>query len=260
PNIALFDELQSHGLVDVTPEGKAVWSATVSEDDWQHRFTFLRLQPSLIWANEPRPDYFSGTVEPMMDGPLPTSETNESAPDQPPATPEAKQAGAVLQNQEFDYLDDLMDMLQVQGERESGSAVEMAQSATPPPQYSVGQAFIEWLREGVNSHRLVINDSKAKVHTVDGTFFLVTPGIFQRYAAEQPEQSDGSNQIEHWRRVQRQFEKLGIHRKRSNGQNIWACTVRGPRKTNILNGYLLNSSTDIFAALPADNSHLVLVK
>ncbi len=97
-----------------------------------------------------------------MDGPLPTSETNESAPDQPPATPEAKQAGAVLQNQEFDYLDDLMDMLQVQGERESGSAVEMAQSATPPPQYSVGQAFIEWLREGVNSHRLVINDSKAK--------------------------------------------------------------------------------------------------
>ena len=259
-NIALFDELQSHGLVDATPEGKAVWNATVADDDWQHRFTFLRLQPSLIWANEPRPDYFSGTVEPMMDGPLPTSETNESAPDQPPATPEAKQAGAVLQNQEFDYLDDLMDMLQVQGERESGSAVEMAQSATPPPQYSVGQAFIEWLREGVNSHRLVINDSKAKVHTVDGTFFLVTPGIFQRYAAEQPEQSDGSNQIEHWRRVQRQFEKLGIHRKRSNGQNIWACTVRGPRKTNILNGYLLNSSTDIFAALPADNSHLVLVK
>jgi len=31
-NIVLFDELQSHGLVDATPDGKAVWSATVAED------------------------------------------------------------------------------------------------------------------------------------------------------------------------------------------------------------------------------------
>ncbi|MGE8384865.1 MAG: MobH family relaxase, partial [Pseudomonas putida] len=80
-NIALFDELQSHGLVDATPEGKAVWSATVAEDGWQHRFTFLRLQPSLIWADALRPDCFNGTVEPMTDAFLPISETSESASD-----------------------------------------------------------------------------------------------------------------------------------------------------------------------------------
>ncbi|WP_445674104.1 MobH family relaxase [Pseudomonas ceruminis] len=258
-NIALFDELQSHGLVDATPEGKAVWSATVAEDDWQHRFTFLRLQPSLIWANEPRPDYFSGTVEPMMDGPLSTSETNESAPDQPSATPEAKQPGAVLQNQEFDYLDDLMDMLQVPGERESGSAVEKAQFATAPPQDSVGLAFIEWLREGVNSHRLVINDSKAKVHTVDGTFFLVTPGIFQRYAAEHPKQAGRDDKIELWRRIQRHFEKLNLHQKTPNGLNIWTCTVRGPRSASLLNGYLLRDARSISGELPTNNPFLTLM-
>ncbi|WP_409260006.1 MobH family relaxase [Pseudomonas sp. KCJK8806] len=257
-NIALFDELQSHGLVDATGEGKAVWSAAVTDGDWQHRFTFLRLRPGLIWADEPRPDYFSGTVEPMMNGPLPTSGTDESAPDQPPATPEAKQPGAVLQNQEFDFLDDLMDMLQVPGERESGSAVEKAQFATAPPQDSVGLAFIEWLREGVNSHRLVINDSKAKVHTVDGTFFLVTPGIFQRYAAEHPVQAERDGKIAPWRHIQRHFERLGIHKKRANGQNIWTCAVRGPRKKSILNGYLILEAASIADVTPPANPFLSL--
>lgn len=56
-NIALFDELQSHGLVEATPEGKAVWNGIVTDGDWQHRFTFLRLQPTLIWADELRPDF-----------------------------------------------------------------------------------------------------------------------------------------------------------------------------------------------------------
>ena len=257
-NIALFDELQSHGLVDATPEGKAVWSATITDEDWQHHFTFLRLQPSLIWADAPRPDCFSGKVEPMIDGTLPTGEASEPSQDRPPVTPEAKQPVAVLRDQEFDYLDDLMDMLQVPGERESGSASEKAQSATAPPQNAVGLAFLEWLREGVHSRRLVINDSKAKVHTVDGTFFLVTPGIFQHYVADNPELSDGDHQIEHWRRIQRQFEKLGIHQKRSNGQNIWTCSVRGPRKTSALNGYLLQRAAGISNAPPTDNPCLIL--
>jgi hypothetical protein len=56
-NIAMLDELQSHGLVEGTPEGKAVWRATVANKAWQHRFTFLRLQPNLIWLCEFWPCY-----------------------------------------------------------------------------------------------------------------------------------------------------------------------------------------------------------
>jgi len=257
-NIALFDELQSHGLVDTAPEGKAVWSATITDDDWQHRFTFLRLQPSLIWADEPRPDCFSGKVEPMIDGTLPTGETSEPSQDQPPIAPETKQPGAVLRDQEFDYLDDLMDMLQVPGERESGSASEKMQSATAPPQDAVGLAFLEWLREGVHSHRLVINDSKAKVHTVDGTFFLVTPGIFQLYIAKHPELAEAAPKSEAWRLLQRQFEKLDVHVKKTNGRNIWTCTVRGPRKASSLNGYLLRADQPLCGDLPNDNPFLKL--
>ncbi|MGJ3439372.1 MobH family relaxase [Pseudomonas sp. Je.1.5.c] len=259
-NIALFDELQSHGLVDATPEGKAVWSATVAEDGWRHRFTFLRLQPSLIWADALRPDCFNGTVEPMTDAFLPISETSESASDHLQTAPEDKQPALDQLNRDFDSLDDLLDMLKVPSELNTVSSTGSLQFAAAAPQDAAGLAFLEWLRDGIHTHRLVVNDSKAKVHTVEGTFFLVTPGIFQRYAAEHLERSEGAAQKEPWRRIQRHFEKLGIHQKRANGQNIWTCAVKGPRKTSVLNGYLLHGSADIFAHPPADNPYLMLVR
>lgn len=257
-NISLFDELQSHGLVDATPEGKAVWGATVADDGWEHRFTFLRLQPSLIWADEPRPECFEGTIEPMMGAPIPTSEASESALDRPETAPEEKRPATAPLNQEFDYLDDLTDMLQEPGELEDKSGTEGLQPVPPPLQDALEQAFIEWLREGIHSHRLLINDSKAKIHTVEGTFFLVTPGIFQRYAAEHPGLTGGDPESEAWRRIQRQFEKLDVHLKKPNGQNIWTCNVQGPRRATSLNGYLLRDAKFLGTPPPSDNRFLSL--
>ncbi|MES3707348.1 MobH family relaxase [Pseudomonas putida] len=258
-NIALFDELQSHGLADATPEGKAVWNAAVTDGDWQHRFTFLRLRPGLIWADEPRPDCFSGTVEMMVEHPLPSSETSESAVDRPQPIPDGVQASQEHQNQDFGYLDDLMDMLQEPDEIENVTSTVSPQSATDSPQDALGLAFLEWLREGLHTHRLVINDRQAKLHTVDGTFFLVTPGIFQRFAAEHPELVKPDPPSEAWRRAQRQFEKLHLHLKTPNGQNIWTCRVRGPRSTSSLNGYLLNDPRTISGEPPPNNPFLTLV-
>ena len=34
-NLAVFDELQSHGLVESTPEGKAIWTALVTQGNWE---------------------------------------------------------------------------------------------------------------------------------------------------------------------------------------------------------------------------------
>lgn len=194
----------------------------------------------------------------MMDGSLPTGEANELPPDWHPAAPEVDQPIAVLRDQDFDYLDDLMGMLQVPGERESGSVPEKTQCATAPPKDDVGLAFLEWLREGVHSHRLVLNDSKAKVHTVDGTFFLVTPGIFQLYTAEHPESAEADSQSDAWRRIQHHFEKLDAHLRKPNRQNIWTCTVRGPRKTTSLNGYILRDVNLLGLPPPPDNPFLSL--
>jgi len=115
-----------------------------------------------------------------------------------------------------------------------------------------------WLQQGVASGRLIINDAKALVHTVSDTAYLVSPGVFQRYAqehlqvgalAKQEGQSD-------WQWVQKRFEKLGLHRKQTNGLNIWTCEVTGPRKSRRLHGYLLQDPKLLFTEVPPNNPHL----
>ena len=136
------------------------------------------------------------------------------------------------------------------------SAVETSTTLSDNP----GQAFLNWVREGILSHKLIINDSKAKIHTVGGTVFLVTPGLFQRYVQEFPAISLGADSVgKEWRWVQKQFEKLKVHRKRHNGLNIWACQVQGPRKRTTLKGYLIAEPLSLLEQIPPDNPFLALV-
>ncbi|KTT49737.1 relaxase [Pseudomonas oryzihabitans] len=124
----------------------------------------------------------------------------------------------------------------------------------------LGQAFTDWVRQGILSHKLVINDAKALIHTVDGTAFLVSPGLFKRYAQEHPNlQAEAKCRgLDPWELVQRAFEKLKQHRKTADNLNIWTCEVVGPRKTRSLKGYLLSDPTILFNQLPFDNVSLRL--
>ncbi|MCD5975506.1 DNA-binding domain-containing protein [Pseudomonas sp. CDFA 550] len=47
--------------------------------------------------------------------------------------------------------------------------------------------FVTWLQQAIASRRLVINDAKALVHIVADAVYLVSPGVFQRYAQEHPQ-------------------------------------------------------------------------
>lgn len=46
---------------------------------------------------------------------------------------------------------------------------------------------MRWLKQGIAARRLIINDAKALVLTVGDTAYLVSPGVFQRYAQEHPQ-------------------------------------------------------------------------
>lgn len=259
-NLAVFDELQSHGLVESTPEGKAIWTALVIQGNWQQSFTFLRLQPALIWGNEDRPEAFSGTVsieahEHLTDAPVPTSApetvSTRSGQSQPQPDP--------MELEDADYLGTLLDMFELEEPEGRDALSESPDETSMPPSDDPGQAFLNWVKEGIQSHKLIINESKAKIHTVSGTVFLVTPGLFQRYAQEFPGVSQVSDQeIEEWRWVQKQFEKLKVHRKRDNGLNIWTCQVQGPRKKTTLKGYLIAEPTSLSESIPSDNPFLAL--
>ncbi len=259
-NIAVFDELQSHGLVESTPKGKAIWNALVTQGTWQQSFTFLRLQPALIWGDEDRPMSFSGTVnivapDHSSDTPLPTPAPEtvgaESGQSQPQPDPMAIE--------DADYLGTLLDMFELEEPEARDAPPESAVETSTHQSDSPGLAFLNWVKEGILSHKLIINDSKAKIHTVAGSVFLVTPGLFQRYTQEFPGISQGACQeIEEWRWVQKQFEKLKAHRKRDDGLNIWICQVEGPRKKAKLKGYLLEEPALLFetVSVPFDNPFL----
>ena len=259
-NIAVFDELQSHGLVESTPEGKAIWTALVAQGNWQQRFTFLRLQPALIWGSEIRPEAFSGTVGVIADDH--SNDTSASPPAPKIVSTGSRQSSSPrdpMAMEDTDYLGTLLNMFELEEPEDSDSPSESPPKTSPLLSDDPGQAFLNWVREGIQNHKLMINDSKAKIHTVSGTLFLVTPGLFQRYAQEFPGISMGADsQGEEWRWVQKQFEKLKIHKKRDNGLNIWICNVQGPRKKSTLKGYLIGESTLLLPSIPPNNPFLAV--
>ena len=141
-------------------------------------------------------------------------------------------------------------------------AIPQPPSPTPAPTVTqpTAEHFMTWLHQGIFSRRLIINDAKALLHTVDDTVYLVSPGIFQRYAQEHPQISALAKHEtqQDWQWVQKRFEKLQLHRKQPNGLNIWTCEVTGPRKSRRLHGYLLHTPTGLFEECPPNNPYLAL--
>lgn len=133
-------------------------------------------------------------------------------------------------------------------------------ASTPTVAIPSGEHFMTWLQQGVAARRLIINDAKALVHTVSDTAYLVSPGVFQRYAQEHPQVDALARQDKQqdWQWVQKRFEKLQLHRKHQNGLNIWTCEVTGPRKSRRLHRYLLENGSLVFAEIPPNNPYLAL--
>lgn len=278
-NTAVFNVLQDHGIALATPDGKAIWKATVTSDaGWSHSFTFLKLSPAMIWEAADRPAAFVGTVQVESEEPAAQATASEAidvergesvlaptesaAPvtadssvaellellDSPASTIPATPLQPLVKPEPASLLDDRpADATPVQAVHQSGSDPS-------------GAHFFAWLRQSIQTRKLIINDAKALVHTVAGTAYLVSPGVFQRYAQEHPQISPLAKQdkLPEWQWMQKKFEKLGLHRKQASGLNIWNCEVTGPRKSRRLHGYLLTSADSLFHETPPDNPYLRL--
>lgn len=93
---------------------------------------------------------------------------------------------------------------------------------------------------------------------MNDTAYLISPGVFQRYAQEHPQVGTLARQTnqQDWQRMQKRFERLQLHRKQPDDLNIWACEVTGPRKSRKLHGYLLITPASLFVELPLNNPYL----
>lgn len=284
-NIRVFSELQDHGIAQANAEGKAIWKATVTSSDgsWSHSFTFLKVSPALIWDKADRPASFTGSVQVEND----SSARAEARPSEGTSTAAAATAAQPPSQSEREVQDAIESVLSLVT-RESTQNVPAAPDAHEPhdlPQPNASQVsalevpvtqailnaseanalpgsrFCTWLRHGIAQRQIIINDAKALVHTVAGTAFLVTPGIFMRYAQEHPEinRMAAEHKMAGWQWIQKQFERLRIHRKQANGLNVWPCKVEGPRKTRRVHGYVLEDPRAVFADVPPDNPYLTLL-
>ncbi|MCL4760154.1 MAG: DNA-binding domain-containing protein, partial [Rhodocyclaceae bacterium] len=283
-NTAVFNVLQDHGIVQPTADGKAIWKATVTSDNgWSHSFTFLRLAPALIWDTGERPGPFAGTVR---------IEEGEASPEAgpSPAVTAAVDAAPVAVAPDIIPADPFSGLLEMLGDpptslaRPSPDTSADAEPPAPPPPAAAaapadiasiapemmvpstiepsGEHFVAWLRHGIHTRKLIINDVKALVHTVADTAYLVSPGVFQRYAQEHPAVAKRAKEagLTDWQWVQKRFERLQLHRKQPSGLNIWTCEVTGPRKSRRLHGYLLTTPDVLFENTSANNPYLHLIE
>lgn len=65
-NSILFDELQSYGIIQANPkDDRAIWTVKVSDNTgkWQQEFSLLKVNASLIWSGEDKPDLFTGQIQ-----------------------------------------------------------------------------------------------------------------------------------------------------------------------------------------------------
>ncbi|ROM72143.1 hypothetical protein BK653_09760 [Pseudomonas brassicacearum] len=124
-----------------------------------------------------------------------------------------------------------------------------------------GEHFIEWLIEGVRTHEIIMNDDQALVHSVEDSLFLVTPGIFQRYAKAFPDLASISKRQGQpdWEWVQKRFGKMKLHRIQANGRCIWTCELSGARRTRFLHGYLLKKHYGLISDSSLNNPNLKVV-
>lgn len=293
-NAPFFNMLQDQGVVQTNAQDKAIWKATIDNGrGWRNTFTLLKLSPALIWTNpSDRPPIYNGSVEVESGG---ASEDAQDTLQLPPLTnttlpfPAVNQptlgrtAPAVDEPAEIDALLALLSgpdqpavpssksitplIPDALGEVQSAQPVphtnaQPVDTATAPPKgkTELGQEFIDWLREGITSHKIIINDAKALVHTVSGTAMVVTPGIFKRFVQEFPalEAQAKTQKLNAWELVQRSFEKLKLHRKTEASLNIWTVNVVGPRTTKKLRGYMLIDPMTLFNEVPFDNVSLCL--
>ncbi|EFO1595738.1 TraI domain-containing protein [Escherichia coli] len=110
--------------------------------------------------------------------------------------------------------------------------------------------FVEWLRHGLDSGEILVNQPDARVHLIAGYAFLRVPDVFYLYLKQ-----TGSNYDRRY--VQSVFERAGLHRVRSGERFVQARLYDSAERTGRyqpVSGYLVKSRS-LFGGkgLPGDS-------
>ncbi|MEJ1355872.1 MAG: MobH family relaxase [Candidatus Sedimenticola sp. (ex Thyasira tokunagai)] len=268
-NDRIFDVLQEHAILKPNGE-QAIWRTKVTDSagEWSHELTLLRFAHHWIWPNlEAAPVPFSGSITVIpATGSTPETVTSEKEAstaggtvpvpggpgDAPPAaTIETRTTGeetilsisASTGNKPNDQMRENESHLETQKVQATACTTTILKEQT-----DAGEQFLTWLRAGLASGDIIVNDVRARVHTVPDGILIVSPAIFKDFARQ-----SGCE----WNHVQKRFQKLQLHEKTPQGTNIHSYYTIGERKKSTINGLLICDPSKLFQnTAPSPNPYL----
>ncbi len=256
-NDRIFDELQQNNAV-IPNQDRSIWKVNVSGEDWSHTLTCLCFAAEKLWPDSSsRPEVFEGTVIPSTDNEETTTANSvivstENTGSEASTLTTATTTQNIPESQEPTF--DPVAFFQCSNNTETTQTIEKAGVAevfteVQDDSEDAGQAFRDWLLDGLLKDKFETNSVNARIHTVAEGLLLVSPGIFKDY--------DKTN----WQHVQKRFQKLKLHRKTAQGTNIYTYQVTGKRNKSRIKGFLIEEPGNIFPGvkLPSPNPHLELL-
>jgi len=258
-NDRIFDELQQNNVL-VANGDRSIWKATVSGDDWSHTLTCLCFSASRIWPDpNSRPETFSGTVVPAEAGAVIENDVVEE-----PKNAELKESTATVtepSNEAENTTTTSFDPVAFfsGSQSETGHIVSKNQISTPDDSVPVeelsddedpGKLLRNWLNDGLLKNKFETNSVNARIHRVEEGLLLVSPGIFKDFDRE------------NWQKAQKRFQKLKLHRKTTQGTNIYTYQVTGKRSRSRIKGFLIEEPEKVFEGVvfPSPNPYLKLAE
>jgi integrating conjugative element relaxase (TIGR03760 family) len=135
------------------------------------------------------------------------------------------------------------------------AAIETKVKSLQPGQVSVGEVFSQWLKKCILEQSIMANEADSPVHTIAGYVFVRSPKIFYQFIAER--RGALAEELHDWRVIQKQFEKLKLHKRQTNGTNVYCCQEKETGKS--INGYLIPSAK-IYGDVPppADSTSMII--
>lgn len=264
-NDRIFDELQQNNVL-VANGDRSIWKATVSGDDWSHTLTCLCFAASRIWPDpNSRPEIFPGTVSPAEAGTVIESDEAEEPINNEPKIPTVTvtQPCNDIENETTGF-DPVTFFSGSQTEADASPSetthvVSESQSSLSNPSALVeelsgdedpGKLFRAWLHDGLLKDKFETNSVNARIHRVEEGLLLVSPGIFKDFDRE------------NWQKAQKRFQKLKLHRKTTQGTNIYTYQVTGKRSRSRIKGFLIEEPEKVFegVAFPSPNPFLKLAE
>ncbi|EKN4908199.1 DNA-binding domain-containing protein [Yersinia enterocolitica] len=121
---------------------------------------------------------------------------------------------------------------------------------------NLGSFFSDWLKKILLEQSTVVNESESQVYIIAGYVFVRTPTIFYLFISEN--KLALAEQHCDWRTVQKQFEKLKLHKRQTDGTNVYRCRDKEGNKS--FNGYLIPAAKIYGVVSPPADSSLLIVK